>query len=495
MQAMPAIQVDPTSAGVPAEAKSTVSPVPDGQFSQHLETAGQNIAPTAGKGKAGRPVPAEDMGIIAVADRKNDISEDLAALVGGDIQLVMAALQNQTTELPTLTNKGLNTSGDPERTQQNAQLQTLLDSIQIQGTSSQGQNGNKAVTTLAALLEKTIASSGDEKQLPVDSSLTSTAAKPSSEPSSPAITIENWRAQFSYQSRTNLHDVNSTKPVPGQGPNVKDSSFREPVLAYVSPEAEKVATPAQAKHGSGIDFPSQPRDANSNYIHSNLPGVNVKTEEKSSSNKDGQQQNAEGQKNMTQDAVSQADHAAAKSSQHTPLIFSLDQARAQDLMSQGQTTTSSLTLKLPSGTEVPHSQIINQVIDRFALNRTLESGNITMKLHPAELGELRMEIKVEQDNIKAHITTQNPQVQDILDRHLPRLREALEQQGLNLEQMTVTVGTDDGSNSQLFQEHFGSRQSGRSPRSNSDRVAFSLDQENPDETETIDGKQNLSVLI
>jgi len=494
MQAMPAIQVDPTSAGVPAEAKTTASSVPDGQFSQHLETAGQDIAPTAGKGKAGRPVEAEDIDITAVADQKNDISEDLAALVGGDIQLVMAALQNQTVELPMLTSKGLNTSGDPERTQQNAQLQTLLDSIQIQGTSSQGQNGNKAVTTLAALLEKTIASSGNEKQLPVDSSLTSATGKPSSEPSTPAITIENWRAQFSYQSRTNLQDVNSTKPVPGQGPNVKDGGFREPVLAYVSPEVEKVAAPAQAKHGSGIDFPSQPRDANSNYIHSNLPGVNVKTEEKSS-NKDGQQQNAEGQKNMAQDAVSQAEHAAAKSSQDTPLIFSLDQARAQGLWSQGQTTTNSLTLKLPSGTEVPHNQIVNQVIDRFTLNRTLESGSITMKLHPAELGELRMEIKVEQDNIKAHITTQNPQVQDILDRHLPRLREALEQQGLNLEQMTVTVGTDDGSNSQLFQEHFGSRQSGRSPRSNSGQVAFSLDQEDPGEAETIDGKQNLSVLI
>ena len=477
---MPAIQVAPTAAGVPAETKSTAAPVGDGQFSQHLETAGRNNAPTAGKGKSGHPVPAEDVRSTAIEDQGNDIGEELENIAAGDMQLIMATLQNQTMELPNLTGKGLNTSGNPKSTQQNAQLRTLLDSIQIQGTSPQGQNSEKQVTTLASLLEKTIAS-GNEKQLPVDSSAATAGVKVSSEPAERAITIENWRAQFSYQSKTNVQDLN-TKPVPG-------------LEIQVSPEVEKVAAPAQAKHGSGIDFPSQPRDANSNYIHSNLPGVNVKTESESS-NKNAQQQNGEGQKNMAKDAIAQAENVAgAKPGQDTPLIFSLDQDRAQSLMSQGQTATSSLMLKLPSGTEVPHSQIINQVIDRFTLNRTLESGNITLKLHPAELGELRMEIKVEQDNIKAHITTQNPQVQEILDRHLPRLREALEQQGLNLEQMTVTVGADDGSNSQLFQEHFGSRQPGRSPQSNSDQVAFSLDEEALNEEKIVDGQQNLSVLI
>ena len=477
---MPTIQVDPMSAAAPAEAQSTAAPVADGQFSQHLETAGRNITPTSEKGKTGHPVPAEDVPSATVPAQENDIGEELENIVAGDIQLIMATLQqNQTTELPKLTGKGLNTTGNPQSTQQDAQLRTLLDSIQIQGTSPQGKNSERPVTTLASLLEKTIAS-GNEKQIPVSDDKATAMAKPPSGQTTPAITIENWRAQFSYQNKTNVQDLN-TKPVPG-------------LEIQVSPEVEKIATPAQAKHGSGIDFPSQPRDANSNYIHSNLPGVNVKTEGESNSNKNAQQQNGEGQKNMARETLTQAEHAAAAKSGHdTPLIFSLDQERAPGLMPQG--LTNSTSLKLPSGTEVPHSQIINQVIDRFTLNRTLESGNITLKLHPAELGELRMEIRVEQDNIKAHITTQNPQVQEILDRHLPRLREALEQQGLNLEQMTVTVGADDGSNSQLFQEHFGSRQPQRSPRSNSDQVAFSLDQESLNEEEIADGQQNLSVLI
>jgi len=494
MQAMPTIQVDPMSAAAPTEAQSTAAPVADGQFSQHLETAGRNITPISEKEKTGHQVPAEDVPSATVPAQENDIGDELENIVGGDIQLIMATLQqNQTTELPKLTGKGLNTTGNPQSTQQDAQIRALLDSIQIQGTSPQGKNSERPVTTLASLLEKTIAS-GNEKQIPVSDDKATAMAKPSSGQTTPAITIENWRAQFSYQSRIGIQDATNPKPVPGRMQPTGEGSLREPVLAYVSPEVEKIATPAQAKHGSGIDFPSQPRDANSNYIHSNLPGVNVKTEGESNSNKNAQQQNGEGQKNMARETLTQAEHAAAaKPGQDTPLIFSMDQERAPGLMPQG--LTNSTSLKLPSGTEVPHSRIINQVIDRFTLNRTLESGNITLKLHPAELGELRMEIRVEQDNIKAHITTQNPQVQEILNHHLPRLREALEQQGQNLEQMTVTVGADDGSNSQLFQEHFGSQQPQRSPRSNSDQVAFSLDQESLNEEEIADGQQNLSVLI
>ncbi len=51
-----------------------------------------------------------------------------------------------------------------------------------------------------------------------------------------------------------------------------------------------------------------------------------------------------------------------------------------------------------------------------------------------------MEIKVEQDNIKAHIIAQNPQAQEMIDRHPPRLREALELQGLNLQQIPGDPG-------------------------------------------------------
>jgi flagellar hook-length control protein FliK len=113
--------------------------------------------------------------------------------------------------------------------------------------------------------------------------------------------------------------------------------------------------------------------------------------------------------------------------------------------------TESAMLRLPSGLFVPHGTVIDQVIAHFSTNSRLESGSVSLQLHPRELGALRLEIKVEQDNIKAHITVQNPQAQELIDRHLPRLREALEQQGLHLQQVEVTVATEDNTNGRRFQ--------------------------------------------
>ncbi|RUM35837.1 MAG: hypothetical protein DSY57_06445, partial [Desulfobulbus sp.] len=155
----------------------------------------------------------------------------------------------------------------------------------------------------------------------------------------------------------------------------------------------------------------------------------------------------------------------------------------------------SLSLHLPSGIDIPHSQIIDQVTGHFALNRSLKSGSITMRLHPVELGELRMEIKVEQDNIKVHITAQNPQVQDILDRNLPRLREVLQQQGMNLAHMQVSVATDGGGNGRLFHEQFNQKNFESPGRSKTGRVAFSLPEEEQKSSPAVDPDQNLSVHI
>lgn len=110
-------------------------------------------------------------------------------------------------------------------------------------------------------------------------------------------------------------------------------------------------------------------------------------------------------------------------------------------------------LRLPSGLIVPDTAVMDQVLAHLSLQRRLASTTVHLRLNPQELGELRMEIKVEQDNIKAHIIAQNPQAQEMIDRHLPRLREALELQGLNLQQVSVTLAGGDHADSQRFHDN------------------------------------------
>ena len=136
-----------------------------------------------------------------------------------------------------------------------------------------------------------------------------------------------------------------------------------------------------------------------------------------------------------------------------PLFFA-HQREAAAPTAAGAAGGESAGLRLPSGLIVPDSTVMDQMLTHLSLQRRLASSTVHLRLNPQELGELRMEIKVEQDNIKAHIIAQNPQAQEMIDRHLPRLREALEQQGLHLQQVSVTLAGGDHADSQRFHDNF-----------------------------------------
>ena len=136
---------------------------------------------------------------------------------------------------------------------------------------------------------------------------------------------------------------------------------------------------------------------------------------------------------------------------------------------------------------------MDQMIAHLTMNKQLETSTINLKLHPQELGELRMEIKVEQDNIKAHIIAQSPHAQEMIDRHLPRLREALEQQGLHLSQVEVTLAANDRTDNQAFQDSLSQNMMHRSLKNKSTQATFPLNAIGEAE-ETVQAPITLSVM-
>lgn len=183
---------------------------------------------------------------------------------------------------------------------------------------------------------------------------------------------------------------------------------------------------------------------------------------------------------------------AGSGSEGPPLIFAHQQLSA-DVLTQS-TLPQSASLRLPSGMTVYDTTVVDQMINHFSVNRQFESGTVNLRLYPQELGELRMEIKVEQDNIKAHIIAQNPQAQEMIDRHLPRLREALLQQGLNLQQVEVTVAASDRSGEEAFRDNRGWQQADRSLRNTGSRPLFSLEGSEPILSVPTSTTPNLSVV-
>lgn len=97
------------------------------------------------------------------------------------------------------------------------------------------------------------------------------------------------------------------------------------------------------------------------------------------------------------------------------------------------------TIQLASGQQVAESQIFDQVVTQISGSTNGESGRMVLRLQPAELGSLKLEIMIEGDRVRANFHAQSQQVQEVLERNLPQLRNALAEQGLKIDQFQVNV--------------------------------------------------------
>ncbi|HAU1150430.1 TPA: flagellar hook-length control protein FliK [Legionella pneumophila] len=100
---------------------------------------------------------------------------------------------------------------------------------------------------------------------------------------------------------------------------------------------------------------------------------------------------------------------------------------------------------------VNHSQWSNQLSERIVWLGHQEVKNALIKIHPEELGPLEINVNVVKDNASVNISTHSVYVKEIVDQALPRLREMMAQQGINLSE--VHIGTDTNSRQYSQQNH------------------------------------------
>ncbi|GAA3715287.1 hypothetical protein GCM10022421_23520 [Oceanisphaera sediminis] len=75
-------------------------------------------------------------------------------------------------------------------------------------------------------------------------------------------------------------------------------------------------------------------------------------------------------------------------------------------------------------------QLSQQV--QVMVSQNLQEAEI--RLDPSNLGGLRIQVKMEQGEVQVQFLASHPQARELLDQALPRLRDMLSQQGLNLSQ-------------------------------------------------------------
>jgi len=187
----------------------------------------------------------------------------------------------------------------------------------------------------------------------------------------------------------------------------------------------------------------------------------------------GAQQFLGGESNSARQVLTTATAKTADSSAESSFSQSLSQAGgdkisqpAADPMRPGA---------MPFTTAVSDNEILQQMVNKFRISQHMQDSKITMKLHPAELGNLKIDIQLKDGTINANIAAQTQRVQEILEKNMPRLKALMEEQGLQVEDIIIRLDSDLPSEHNLFDEQLSQQGSFSEDTAGRPRSVFTME--------------------
>lgn len=114
--------------------------------------------------------------------------------------------------------------------------------------------------------------------------------------------------------------------------------------------------------------------------------------------------------------------------------------------------------------QLSKEQAGDQVSERINMMLSKNLKHVDIRLDPPELGKLQIRLSLNQDQASVQFTVGNQQTRDLVEHSMPRLREMLHQQGLQLAQNSVHQDSSrqafSGQSGQQNQNDSGAQQSG-----------------------------------
>jgi flagellar hook-length control protein FliK len=360
------------------------------------------------------------------AENLDQLAAEIRSMFGKDGQL-----------LPEL-EKGLKGRLNPAVTDRESQLVKLLEQIE-DATSGEQSTGNQLAELLAAVnglltqvprqpLDKKVEEGGDAK-----------SATPVTVPvmATPQPTVpEAQKIEAGAQQKA--ADAEMVKGLP-----VADLAQQA-----ATPESVKKETPSDEPTRDGMQpIPMKPQNAPLQIHPTAMKGSEIPE------NPDAQKQmfpkadsieivvkeeTAEAVKELTQPAAQKPETV---SSDRTQLF------RSDNVMGvSGETRPSQAVSAAPAveepATTLTREQIAGQVREKLAEHRfTADNGQVTLRLHPAELGELKISMRMDDQRLRVEIVAENRTVKDALMENLGSLKEALARQNVEMKQFDVSTGS------------------------------------------------------
>ena len=87
------------------------------------------------------------------------------------------------------------------------------------------------------------------------------------------------------------------------------------------------------------------------------------------------------------------------------------------------------------------SDVINQMMDAIRVNVTADTTSMEIQLTPENLGKISLNVASKDGAITATITAQNETVKAVIENQIVQLKESLNNQGLRVEHVEVTIAS------------------------------------------------------
>ena len=135
--------------------------------------------------------------------------------------------------------------------------------------------------------------------------------------------------------------------------------------------------------------------------------------------------------------------------------FAVPGARTADMPLSNRFT---LQPKVEEMKNALHGSILEQVTASVVSHDSKGNGSMTVRLNPHELGELQVNVRIENQHVKVEIVTANQTVKEALMGNLDNLKETFLKQNLTMERFDVSSGAGNGFGQSFREERDNQRQ-------------------------------------
>jgi flagellar hook-length control protein FliK len=143
--------------------------------------------------------------------------------------------------------------------------------------------------------------------------------------------------------------------------------------------------------------------------------------------------------------------------------------KAQNLAPQTEPATAGMMqfsaareLSQPAAASSPqsalHENILSQVKDAVVTHDGKGNGEVSIRLNPGELGELKIQVRMDDNRVRVEVQADNKMVKDLLLSNLDSLKEALSGKNFTMDGFDVSTGAGGGFNSPLPEQRGGAQQ-------------------------------------